>query len=287
MISKLSFKISNKDSNKSISSFLSAFYLGKEKIYKLELNSCLFINDKKAFTRSILKENDILTIIIDEEINVAPCGDDLEVVYEDEHFLFVNKPKNMLVHDDGTKQEITLSNLVAKYYKNKRIHRMVRFSNRLDYETSGIVVFSKNEIAHAYLDALIRERKVSKKYYAVCYNYFSKKEGSINQNIARDRHNSQKMIIHKNGKEAISNFKVIKNGKISLVDVEILTGRTHQIRVHLAYLNHPLLGDKLYGKEDNYSLMLQAYLFEFKHPFTNQKLSIRIDLDNNLKNIVK
>ena len=166
MISKLSFKISNKDSNKSISSFLSAFYLGKEKIYKLELNSCLFINDEKAFTRSILKENDILTIIIDEEINVAPCGDDLEVVYEDEHFLFVNKPKNMLVHDDGTKQEITLSNLVAKYYKNKRIHRMVRFSNRLDYETSGIVVFSKNEIAHAYLDALIRERKVSKKYYA-------------------------------------------------------------------------------------------------------------------------
>ena len=114
-----------------------------------------------------------------------------------------------------------------------------------------------------------------------------KEEGSINQNIARDRHNSQKMIIHKNGKEAISNFKVIKNGKISLVDVEILTGRTHQIRVHLAYLNHPLLGDKLYGKEDNYSLMLQAYLFEFKHPFTNQKLSIRIDLDNNLKNIVK
>ena len=106
MISKLIFKISNKDSNKSISSFLSAFYLGKEKIYKLELNSCLFINDKKAFTRSILKENDILTIIIDEEINVAPCGDDLEVVYEDEHFLFVNKPKNMLVHDDGTKQEI-------------------------------------------------------------------------------------------------------------------------------------------------------------------------------------
>ena len=186
------------------------------------------------------------------------------------------------MHDDGN-GKITLNNLVAGYYKSHHIRRKIRSCNRLDYETTGLVIYAKDPISEASMNYMILERQIEKKYYALCENRFSKKEGIIDLPIARNRHDSQKMIVNKNGKEAKTYFKVLVNGFISLVDITLLTGRTHQIRVHLNYINHPLIGDKLYGNGKNLPLLLQSYSLRFCSPFTNKEILITISMDSLFK----
>ncbi len=280
----LNYKIQDELVNKTIRDILLGFHVGKEKIYKLRLEKSFFVNDINVDENYICHENDILKIIIKEDIDVAPIPSTLDIIYEDDNYLFVNKPRNILIHSDGVSKELTLTNMVSFYYKSHHIHRKVRFCNRLDYETEGIVAFAKNFVSEDYLNYLIASRQVIKKYYALCFNRFSKKEGIINLPIGRNRHEN-KMNVSKNAKEAISEYKVLENGKKSLVDVAIHTGRTHQIRVHFAYINHPLVGDNLYGeKSQNTPLCLQAYLFSFYEIFNKREISVKIDLSKMIKN---
>lgn len=278
-------KINDNFDNKSIDDFFSFVHLGKDKIKNIINNKLIFVNNQNVDNQYILKKFDILQIKILEKINIAPYFEDLDIIYEDKYLLIVNKPKNILIHSDENNN--TLSNMVAFYYKQKHIQRNIRFVNRLDYETSGVVIFCKDFITEAYLDYLMRTRKIEKRYYAVCYNRFSNRQGIISFPIGRDRHNSKKMIVYKNGKEALTKYEVIKNGKISVCDINLLTGRTHQIRVHLSYLNHQLVGDSLYGNEEKKELLLQAYMIRFNHIFINQDLCISIPMEESIKEYVK
>lgn len=278
----ISLHITESLNQKSIRDVLLSFHLGKDKIHNLKMNKALLINELPATLESICHQGDCIKIIIDEEINVSPIGDQLEIAYEDNNYLIVNKPRNILIHSDGVSTDITLCNMVANYYKQKHLHRQVRFANRLDYETEGLVIFCKDFISEAYIDYKIEQREVLKKYYAVCNNRFSKSQGSIKFPIARDRH-SNKMIVNSKGKEAHTAFSVIKNGKRSLVDITLLTGRRHQIRVHMAYINHPLIGDTLYGLAENEPLGLQAYQVSFFQPFINCEISAKIEMSFSLK----
>ena len=278
-------KINKYLNQKKIKEVLSFFHLGKDKIKDFSLNNSFFVNDNLVDINYVVKENDYLQIKLDEKINIAPYFKQIDIVYEDKYFLIVNKEKNILIHSDGNDNK-TLANMVSNYFKQKHIRRNIRFSNRLDYLTTGLVIFCKDPITEAYMDYLIRERKIEKRYYAVCYNCFSSKEGVIDLPISRDRHNDQKMIVYKKGKEAITKYKVIKNGSISVCDVELVTGRTHQIRVHLSNMNHPLVGDNLYGIDDQKELLLQAYMLKFNHPFIDKEIKVTLPMDDNIKKIM-
>ena len=277
------YRIDYKHASLSIKDILKSFSLAKDKIYLYNLNKKIFLNEQNVDDQTIVKENDLLEIELNENIDILPLGENLNIVYEDDYYLIVNKKKNLLVHSDGVSDELTLSNYVASYYKKHHIRRKVRVCNRLDYNTSGLVIFAKDPLASSSMDKLIRERKIKKKYYAVCHNKFSHQEGLIDEKIGNDRHNNKKKIITKNGKESLTKYKVIKNGKISVCDVELLTGRTHQIRVHFAYINHPLLGDELYSKDEDKNLLLQAYFISFIHPFTNEEVNVQIEMDKDIK----
>lgn len=270
------------DKEMAIRDVLLSFGVGKEKIYHLDLQRSFYINGIQVSQYEILQKGQTLEIEFNEQIDLAPLGDDLNVVYEDEYYLIVNKPRHILIHDDGNKN-ITLANMVAKYYKDHHIRRKIRFCNRLDFDTTGLVIFAKDFISEASMNKLISNREVEKKYYAICHGNFSQKEGEITYKIGRDRHNAKKMRVSSTGKEALTRYRVLKNGRLSLLDVNLYTGRTHQIRLHFSHIKHPILGDILYGNDGYEDLALQAYHLKFKHPFTNQEILIKIDLHDDMK----
>ena len=284
---KLEYLIDVNKANMTIRDFLLGYHLGKEKIYFYEVNKAFFVNDENVNEWYKLSQGDKLSISIKENIDIAPIPSTLDIVYEDSNYLIVNKPRGVLVHEDGNSEKITLRHMVSNYYKNKRIKRNVRICNRLDVMTEGLIIIAKDDVSEAYMNYLISERKIEKRYYAVCYNKFKNKEGAISLPIGKNIHKNNQMIIYKKGKEAITEYKVIKNGKISLLDINLITGRTHQIRVHLSYLNHPLCGDNIYGTEDGYELGLQSYYIEFFNPFSEKNVKVELALSDTLRDILK
>lgn len=273
-----SFKliISERYQGISVNELLRSFYLSNSKITALEKS--LYLNGNKCSLNDLVKYQDFFEIELKEKIDLKPIDYPLEVYFEDNYFLVVNKPRGMIVHDDGN-ETLTLNNLIASYYKNHHIRRKIRVCNRLDYATSGLIIYAKDPLSEAYMNYLIRERKIEKKYYALCHNRFSKKEGMISFPLGRDRHNAHKMIVYSQGKEALTEYRVLKNGKVSLCEVKLLTGRTHQIRVHFSHINHSLIGDDIYGGEEN-PLFLQSYYIKFIHPFTNKDILIKMEIDS-------
>lgn len=224
-----------------------------------------------------LNKHDI--IYIEEELvkvnKYVPFKYDIEVLYEDNDILLVNKPAFMLVHPDGNSNE-TLVNAVSYYYKDQDV--IFDHLHRLDFETSGIVMFSKNILAHSYLASLFENREIIKRYMCLCHGYFSKTEGVIDKAIGKDRHSNNKQIVFSGGKSASTKYKVLENGKISKLMVEIKGGRKHQIRVHMSYIKHPLCGDKLYGIKDNFeSLCLKFVYIKFVHPRTLKEFEYKLE----------
>ena len=262
-----------------IGEMLEFYHLSKTNIYKLISSGNINVNDIIVKDKNYnIKENDI--IVIDDKIlkkdSYVPWNIKLDILYEDEDILIVYKYENMLVHPDGNTNE-TLINAVANYYKGKDI--VFEHLHRLDYETKGMVIFSKNVLAHAYLSYQWEKCSVIKHYIAKCEGRFKTKDAIIDAPIASDRHFNNKYRVAKNGKDAKTIYKVLeyKDG-ISTVDIEIIGGRRHQIRVHLSYINHPIVGDKIYGnKKTGSDLKLKFYKIEFIHPRTFDKFTFEIN----------
>jgi 23S rRNA pseudouridine1911/1915/1917 synthase len=179
------------------------------------------------------------------------------------------------VHPDGNTSK-TLMNAVHNYLSKKVENTFAYPVHRIDFDTTGIVVFAKDPLTLSFLSTEIENHNLIKKYVCLCYNRFPSLSGKIEKNISKDRH-SNKQIISKNGKEAISYYKVLENGSVSKVEVTIIHGRTHQIRVHMQSINHPLLGDKIYGKDDGYDLKLHFKNISFFHPFKGEKIFIECE----------
>ena len=171
----------------------------------------------------------------------------IEILYEDSFIIVVNKPTNILVHSDGLSKE-TMTNAVNWYFMKKKELCCAYPIHRLDYETTGILIFAKNRLALSYLSVAIESHEVKKEYVCLCRGSFNKLEGEINSSIGKDRH-SNKQIVSKTGKPANSKYKVIKNGKISKVKVQIDHGRKHQIRLQCSNKGFPILNDSLYGSK--------------------------------------
>ena len=222
-------------------------------------------------TLKIIEKNKIISIPLpQEESDTLKEEGKLDVVYEDEYIIILNKPKNISSIPSIRHYEHNLSNILMNYYTNNHIYSKIHPVNRLDYKTSGLIIFAK----HRYIHALFRNVDINKFYKATVKGLLEPKEAIINLPIYDN--GTMKREDNELGKKSITIYKVIKYvDENTYVDIKLITGRTHQIRCHFAHLGHPLVGDNIYGT-DKGDLMLECYKLEFIHPITKEKIEISI-----------
>ena len=280
---KLEYIVKNKDINKTIKDIcISYFKISHRLLITLKKNECFFINDKKAFIYSTLNLNDKLTINLDyeeENANIVPINKPLNIIYEDDYILVVEKEANTPVHPSMDHFEDSLSNFVKYYFDSIGLKKKIRIVNRLDKDTSGLVIFAKCEYIQEALIKQMKDNTFIKEYIAVVEGLFKEKQGQINLPIARKEGSIIERCINENGDISITKYEVLKelnieNTDISIVKCILLTGRTHQIRVHMSYLGHPLLGDNLYGGKNILfkRQALHSYKISFIHPITHKQI---------------
>ena len=287
---RININITNEYAGKTIKEFLKINNIGRGKVEAIRVNKQALLNDNVVSLETKLKENDCLSFVIEEQIDFVADDKKLDVVYEDDYILIVNKPANMIIHPDDKSKSGTLVNLVANYYKNNNINRKVRYVHRIDKETTGLVIFAKDFISEARLLKDIESHVLKRNYLAFVEGTFKKKKGTIDAPIGQDRHINGKMCVSPSGKNAITHYEVIKEYlNISLVKFSLQTGRTHQIRVHCKYINHPLLGDVMYGGDYQYinRVALHSYEVVFTHPITKMLINVNCDIPNDMGKLKK
>ena len=218
------------------------------------------------------------------------------VIYEDKDIIVVNKPKGMVVHPANGNPDGTLVNAILAMCKDSLsgIGGEIRpgIVHRLDKDTSGLLIIAKNDLAHMNMSKQIQDRKVIKKYIALVRGTVPENEATIDMPIARSQKDRKKMAVDKNGKEAVTHFKVLaRYDKYTLLEVKIDTGRTHQIRVHMSYIGHPVIGDEVYSNGKNEfgvkGQMLHAKYLEFKHPITGKDIKLEAPLPEYFEEVLK
>lgn len=236
----------------------------------------IFVNGEKVTVRKVLRSGDKVRLILPmgSSESIEPINIPINIVYEDDYVLVVDKPTNMPTHPSKGNSLPTLANAVMARMGKDFVFRAV---NRLDRDTSGLVLIAKDAHTASKLSLQIKERQIIKKYLALVEGIPDVEQGIINAPIRRESENSVKRMVAEDGKEAITEYNLIeKRDGGSLLEVTLHTGRTHQIRVHLSYLGHPLIGDFLYGKRSDNGYFLRCHYLEFKHPITSENIIISI-----------
>lgn len=208
----------------------------------------------------------------------------LNILYEDNHIIVVEKPINILSQSDitGDKDLLTLVKEYIKEKYNKPGNVYVGLVHRLDRPVGGIMVFAKTSKAASRLNEQIKNNQMHKSYYAIVHGYLEKKEDTLKDKIEKIS-NKEVKLNTQNGKEAILKYKVLnEKDNLSLLDINLITGRFHQIRLQFSSRNHPLYGDQLYGKKDNEQIALFAYKLEFIHPTTKEQLTFTLTPKSNI-----
>ena len=238
-----------------------------------------------------VRAGDKITLIMEDEINnIIPEEMELDIVYEDFDILILNKPENMVVHLTKSHETATLSNGISHYFEEKKIKRKIRFVNRLDMDTTGILIVAKNPFAHQQLAIQFDEEKIVKKYLAIVEGNVEKDEGTIDFSIGDKDEISKKRKIDDNGQSAITKYRVKERYKDkTLLEVQIITGRTHQIRIHLSHIGHPIIGDTLYYKADSNidRQALHSYYLGLKHPRTGKDMEFTALLPKDMEKLIK
>ena len=214
---------------------------------------------------------------------------DLDIIYEDDSFIVVNKAPNMAIHPSMLHYDTSLSNGIRYYFDSINLKKKIRPVNRLDKDTSGLVIFAKNEYIQECLVSQMKTKDMKKTYIAICEGIFEEKSGTINLPIARKPNSIIERCVDSSGDQAITHYEVLKEFQnTSVVKCILETGRTHQIRVHLSHINHPILGDTLYGKK--YTTisrqLLHAYKLDFIHPITRKKVSYTAPIPDDFKQFI-
>ena len=259
----------------------------------------ILVNGKKQKASYKPEEGDVISIEIPEAKDVELKAQDIPVpvVYEDNDIIVVNKPKGMVVHPANGNPDGTLVNAILAMCKDSLsgIGGEIRpgIVHRLDKDTSGLLIVAKNDEAHMNMSKQIQERKVTKKYIALVRGVVAEDEATIDLPIARSTKDRKKMaVVMQGGRNAVTHYKVIeKLGKYTWVELQLETGRTHQIRVHMSYIGHPLLGDPVYGpKKCPFNLngqVLHAKVLGFIHPRTGEYMEFNSELPDYFSSLIE
>lgn len=241
----------------------------------------ILVNGKPEHTDFQVMRGDVITVFLDEEEPDFPPEDgDLTILYEDEHLLAVEKPAGMLIHPSRSRIDGTLANYVLGYYVRTGQKSAFHPVTRLDRDTFGVVLLTKNSHIHA----LMQESPIQKTYHALVFGNWGENEGIIDAPIARKPLPSLLREVREDGKESVTEYRVLERfGNFTKLELHPVTGRTHQLRVHCAHMGYPILGDPQYGNDESRfgleSQMLCAKSLEFDHPITGQHLRIESNMD--------
>lgn len=276
--------------------------LSRSYIQKLIKESRVTINKNiQTKTKTAVQESDIVNVSLPDpkELEIKPQDIPLDILYEDNDVLVVNKPKGMVVHPAPGHYEDTLVNAVLYHCRDNLsgINGVLRpgIVHRIDKDTTGALIVCKNDKAHQKIADQLRAHTITRSYRAIVYNNFSEDEGMINAPIGRHPTNRKKrMVTEKNSKEAITHYKVLDhlNHKFNYIECRLETGRTHQIRVHMSHIGHPLLGDEIYGPVNSKFKNLQgqtlhAATIGFIHPTTEEYMEFSAPLPDYFEKLLK
>lgn len=294
---KLEYIVSTNDNNKIVKDILlSNFKISHRLLVTLKRENSIFLNDSPTFIYHKLNVGDKIIVSFsyeEDNSNIIPKKMPLDIIYEDECYIVVNKPAGIPVHPSMSHYEDSLSNGIRYYFDTIGLKKKIRPVNRIDKDTSGLVVFAKNEYIQEALIRQMASKDFKKEYIAIVEGYFENKKGTINKPIARKENSIIERCVDNNGDKAITHYEILKeltisSKEISVVKCTLETGRTHQIRVHMAYIGHPLLGDDLYG--GNMELIarqaLHSYKICFIHPITNKTVTYEAPMPNDLLYII-
>ena len=277
---------------------LAAPELTRNRIQGLISDGNVTVNEKIVKSSYKVNENDVIKVLIPDAVPVDIPAENipLDIVYEDEDILIVNKPKGMVVHPAPGHYTGTLVNALMYHCKDNLsgINGELRpgIVHRIDMDTTGLLVVCKNDAAHNFVADQLKEHSITRKYQAIVYNAFNDDNGTVEGNIGRHPQDRKKMAIVPTGRPAVTHYKVLKNmGKYALVECQLETGRTHQIRVHMTSINHPLLGDEVYGpKTCPFNLqgqVLHAKTLGFVHPRTREYMEFDSDLPDYFQKLIE
>lgn len=268
--------------------------LSRSKIQKLIKDNLVTVNEKIVNGSYQVKQNDEIEINDDlnYEINIEPENIDIDIVYEDDDLLVINKKSGMVVHPAPGHYTSTLVNaLLYRFNLTSGESHRPGIVHRLDKDTSGLMLVAKNEWTHEKLSEMISKKEVERKYLAIVDGVIKHETGTIDAPIGRDTNDRQKMkVTDQNAKEAITHFRVLERfNNNTLIECILETGRTHQIRVHLAYIGYPVNNDPTYGKgkTTDFGQMLHSKSIKFKHPRTGKELFFEIEPPQEFKDRVK
>ena len=267
------------------------FYISNRLLSKLKQYNQIYLNNIPTYINQSLKINDCIAVNInfdENSENIIPVNMNLNILYEDEYLLIIDKPPFLPVHPSINHYEDSLSNGIKYYFNSIGLKRKIRPINRLDKNTSGIVLFAKNEYIQECLIKQMNCNNILKEYIAIVEGNVSNINFTINAPIGRKENSIIERCVHKDGDVAITDVKLIKNyNNYALIKCILKTGRTHQIRVHLSSINHTILGDTLYGSTSNIinRQALHSHKIEFIHPINKNKIEIISKLPEDMKKI--
>lgn len=292
------------DEGKRLDSYISTVKeeLSRMTVKRLVEENKITVNQKYIKPAYLVQQGDIIQIELEEPKETILKAQDIpiSVIYEDKDILVVNKPKGLVVHPANGNPDGTLVNAILALCKDSLsgIGGEIRpgIVHRLDKDTSGLLIVAKNDVAHVKMSEQIKNREVKKTYIALVRGFVPEQEATINMPIGRSNKDRKKMAITKNGKQAITHFHVLERfrtqkASYTLLEIKIDTGRTHQIRVHMAEIGHPVIGDMVYSNGKNEfgveGQCLHAQKLEFKHPITGKQMKLEAPLPDYLKEILE
>ena len=290
------FLVNKDDENQRLDNYLALNTdISRSKIQSLIKEEKILVNNHLEKNSYLVRENDEITLeYVETENHLKPEKMDLDIVYEDNDFIVINKPNGLVVHPAPGNYEHTLANGLA-YYSNSLSDINGEFRpgivHRIDAYTTGLLVVAKNNKAHEVLSLELAKKEVKRTYLALVWGVITEDSGTIDAPIGRDPSDRKKMAINPKGKEAVTHFKVLERfKKATLLEVYLDTGRTHQIRVHMDYIKHPIVNDPVYGKReliDETGQCLHAMKLELVHPTTKEKMEFTCDAPECFKNILE
>ncbi|WP_134698525.1 RluA family pseudouridine synthase [Ammoniphilus sp. YIM 78166] len=288
----LTYRITEEDHGLTMKQFLrNKKGLSRTLLVKLKKEKAIFLNGNFTYLDHPLQAGDIITIVMNEEEseNIIPEDITLDIVFEDEDLMVLNKTYGQCVHPTLLHPSGTLANGVVKYWQDQGFNRKFRAVNRLDKDTTGLLIVAKNQFAHQQLAIVQRKHLIIRYYESVVHGHLDRDTGTISAPIARKGESIVEREVREDGQEAVTHFEVLKRfARATYIKLKLETGRTHQIRVHMSHIGHPLMGDDMYGgsREEMGRQALHARYLSFPHPRTGEELSFEAGLPKDMKDLL-